>query len=234
MASKAQPRRQLIPAAIIERRITILRGHKILLDAHLAELYDVETRILLQAVKRNRRRFPPDFMFQLTSQEHEILRSHFVISSSDAAAHGGRRYRPFVFTEQGVAMLSSVLKSERAVAVNIAIIRTFVRLRQILATHKQLAERLSAMEKKYDGRFKVVFDALRQLLHPPEPTRRPIGFLPPGLKSTPSGGPKGDASPARSGAPHPKVPAPNRRSSSVGKHDSAAGTPRLARPRAQH
>jgi hypothetical protein len=119
-------------------------------------------------------------------------------------------------------MLSSVLKSERAVAVNIAIMRTFVRLRQILATHQQLAERLLAMEKKYDGRFKVVFDALRHLMHPPEPPRRPIGFLPPGLKASPKGGPKGDpnragppqrdGAPPSSSSPGPKVPGPIRRS----------------------
>jgi hypothetical protein len=190
---------KLVPADLIERRIIVVRDHKVLLDVHLAELYDVETRILLQAVKRNRSRFPSDFMFQLTGEEHEILRSQIVISSLDSyppgagPRHGGRRYRPYVFTEQGVAMLSSVLKSERAVAVNIAIMRTFVRLRQILATHKQLAERLLAMEKKYDGRFKVVFDALRHLMQPPQPPRRPIGFLPPALKASPQGGPKGDA-----------------------------------------
>ncbi len=211
--------KQPVPAALIERRIVVVRDHKVLIDVHLADLYQVETRALLQAVKRNRQRFPSDFMFQLTSEEGEILRSQIVISSLEARTpsagprHGGRRYLPYVFTEQGVAMLSSVLKSERAVAVNIAIMRAFVRLRQMLATHQQLAERLLAMEKKYDGRFKVVFDALRQLIHPPEPPRRPIGFLPPGLKASPKDGPKGDSSrTGRSRLLRPKVPGPIRRS----------------------
>lgn len=167
---------------VVERRILLVHGQKVLLDGHLASLYGVETRALIQAVKRNRQRFPADFMFQLSADEQESLRSQIVISSGDGelASRGGRRYLPYVFTEQGVAMLSSVLKSERAVAVNIAIMRTFVRLRQILATHKELAERLLSLERKYDQRFKVVFDALRQLIQPPpDPPKRPIGFLPP-------------------------------------------------------
>ncbi len=135
--------RELAQAGIIERQILLVRGHKVVLDSHLAELYQVETRVLLQAVKRNPTRFPTDFMFQLTKEENASLRSQFVISnpeptSARASSRGGRRYLPYVFTEQGVAMLSSVLNSDRAIAVNIAIMRTFVRLRQILATHRHL------------------------------------------------------------------------------------------------
>jgi hypothetical protein len=168
----------LVPAEIIERRILLLRGHKVMLDSHLAELYQVPTKVLNQAVKRNRDRFPEDFMFRLSDEEKESLRSQIVSSS-----YGGRRYLPYVFTEQGVAMLSTVLNSKRAIAVNIAIMRTFVRLRQILATHKELAERLAAIEKKYDQQFKVVFDILKRLMEPPpEPPKRPIGFASPGKK----------------------------------------------------
>lgn len=170
----------LVPVERIERRIFLIRGHKVMLDAHLAELYEVETRVLLQAVRRNRGRFPADFMFQLTQAEAESLRSQIVISKPTAESRGGRRYLPYVFTEQGVAMLSAVLNSPRAVAVSIAIMRTFVRLRQMLATHKQLAERLAEIEKKYDRRFKIVFDILKQLMEPlPEPPKPPMGFMPP-------------------------------------------------------
>ena len=158
-------------------------GHKVLLDSHLAELYQVETRVLVQAVKRNQSRFPGDFMFQLTDAEAKSLRSQIVMSNEQLSARpgrGGRRYLPYVFTEQGVAMLSTALNGERAVQVNIAIIRTFVRLRQILATHKELAEKLAAMERKYDRRFRVVFDILKQLMEPPPypPKGAPIGFAP--------------------------------------------------------
>lgn len=174
---------QLVPVEIIERRILLIRGHKVMLDSHLAELYQVPTKRLNEAVKRNRKRFPDDFMFQLTIHEADALVSHSVIanlrSQNATSSHGGRRYLPYVFTEQGVAMLSSVLNSERAIAVNIAVMRTFVRLRQILATHKDLAGRLRAMEKKYDQKFKVVFEILRQLMEPPpDPPKRPMGFVP--------------------------------------------------------
>jgi hypothetical protein len=135
-------------------------------------LYGVQTRALIQAVKRNLDRFPPDFMFQLSDREFVHLRSQFVTSSS----RGGRRYAPYAFSEQGVAMLSSVLKSKRAVQVNIEIMRTFVRLRRVLATHKALARKIGAMEQKYDGQFKVVFEALRALMEPPKRTKKPIGF----------------------------------------------------------
>ncbi|HTR35814.1 MAG TPA: ORF6N domain-containing protein [Bryobacteraceae bacterium] len=169
-----------MPVEIIERRILLIRGHKVMLDTHLAALYEVPTFRLNEAVKRNRRRFPEDFMFRLTAAEAESLTSQIAISKP---GRGGRRTLPYVFTEQGVAMLSSVLNSERAIAVNIAIMRTFVRLREMLATHKQLAERLATMEKKYDRQLKVVFDILRQLMEPPpEPPKPPIGFMPPKKK----------------------------------------------------
>jgi len=168
---------QLVPTELVERRILLLRGHKVMLDRHLAEMYDVPTFRLNEAVKRNRRRFPEDFMFQLNKSEAASLTSQLAMSKS---TRGGRRTLPYVFTEQGVAMLSTVLKSERAIAVNIAIMRAFVRLRQILATHKDLAERLDAMEKKYDKQFRAVFEILRQLTEPPQqPAKRPIGFVGP-------------------------------------------------------
>ena len=144
-----------------------------MLDSDLAELYGVETKVLTQAVKRNQKRFPSDFMFQMEYQEVVNLRSQFVTSKRP---HGGRRYTPFVFTEYGVAMLSSVLKSERAILVNIEIMRTFGHLRQLLSTHKDLARKLETLEKKYDHQFKVVFDAIRQLMTPPVTPKRRIGF----------------------------------------------------------
>ena len=144
-----------------------------MLDADLAGLYDVETRVLVQAVKRNLERFPDDFMFQLSDEEFEDLKSQSVISSS----WGGRRTRPYAFTEQGVAMLSGVLRSPRAVRVNIEIMRAFVRLRRMLATHADLAQRLDELESKYDAQFRIVFDAIRELMAPSDPPRkRRIGF----------------------------------------------------------
>jgi hypothetical protein len=160
-------------AETIAGRIVLLRGERVLLDADLAELYGVETKLLNRAVKRNRDRFPDDFMFQLTGEEAGNLR--FQIGTS---SWGGRRYLPQAFTEQGVAMLSSVLHSKRAVMVNVEIMRAFVRLRRILATHADLARKLAALEKKYDAQFKSVFDAIRELMTPPEPPRkRRIGFV---------------------------------------------------------
>lgn len=144
-----------------------------MLDAHLADLYGVETKVLKRAVRRNRERFPGDFMFQVTKQEQDILRSQF--GTLRWGKHA--KYLPYVFTEQGVAMLSSVLHSRRAVQVNIEIMRAFVRLREILATHKDLARKLEDLEQKYDKQFKVVFEAIRQLMTPPEPPpKRHIGF----------------------------------------------------------
>lgn len=175
MATNSTSQQQVVPIEVIERRILLIRGHKVMLDSHLADLYQVTTGNLNKAVKRNPDRFPDDFMFQLGKEEAESLRFQNGISKSD---RGGRRYLPYVFTEQGVAMLSTVLKSERAIAVNIAIMRTFVRLRQILATNQELADRLAAMEDEYDQRFKVVFDILEQLMGPAlDPPKRPIGFV---------------------------------------------------------
>jgi len=168
MASK----QSLVPVERIERAILLIRSRNVMLDADLAALYEVETRVLVQAVKRNLERFPEDFMFQLTQEEFAILRSQSVTSSD----WGGRRYPPYVFTEQGVAMLSSVLRSSRAIQVNIEIMRAFIRLRKMLASHTELARKLDALERKYDAQFKVVFDAIRQLMAPPELKRRPIGF----------------------------------------------------------
>jgi len=166
----------LIPTERIERSILLIRGHKVILDSDLAELYGVTTKRLNEQVKRNRARFPDDFMFQLTVSETEILRSQFATSKM---GRGGRRYLRYAFTEQGVAMLSSVLNSERAIKVNIEIMRTFVRLRRMLASHSELARKLDALEKKYDAQFKIVFDAIRQLMAPPEPQppKKRIGFL---------------------------------------------------------
>jgi hypothetical protein len=163
----------LIPLEVIERRILLIRGQKVMLSTHLAELYDVETRVLNQAVKRNISRFPEDFMFQLNTSEAEQLVSQNVIPHKKY--FGGSL--PYAFTEQGVAMLSSVLNSERAINVNIEIMRAFVRLRRMLASHADLARKLEALEKKYDAQFKVVFEAIRELMKPPETKKRPIGFL---------------------------------------------------------
>ena len=162
----------IIPVERIEQRILLIRGQKVMLDSHLAELYGVETGGLNRAVSRNTERFPADFMFRLTQREYRNLRCQFGILSWG----GHSKYRPRVFTEQGVAMLSSVLRSQRAVQVNIEIIRTFVRLRRLLASHKDLAQRLDALERKCDGRFRQVFDAIRELMDGPEAPSKRIGF----------------------------------------------------------
>jgi hypothetical protein len=190
---------------IIESRIFLVRGSKVMLSTHLAELYQVEPKVLMQAVKRNGKRFPGDFMFQLTWEEANLLksknwplnnpsgidlRSQIVTlkkqSKTDSRSQivtlnkgNNIKYLPYAFTEQGVAMLSSVLRSDRAIHVNIEIIRAFVRLRQMLASHADLADQLAALEKKYDTQFKVVFDALRELMKPPDsPKNQRIGFKP--------------------------------------------------------
>ena len=158
----------------IESKMFLIRGQKVMLSMHLAELYEVETRALVQAVKRNIERFPEDFMFQLNPEEFAILKSQIVTSS-----WGGVRTAPYAFSEQGVSMLSSVLRSDRAIQVNIEIMRTFVRLRQMLASNVELSRKLAALEKKYDLQFKAVFDAIRDLMTPLEPRKkRPIGFAP--------------------------------------------------------
>lgn len=165
----------LIPMERIERAILLIRGEKVMLDSDLAELYGVETKTLNQAVKRNILRFPEDFMFRLTQEEHDevaSLRSQIV--TLKRGEH--RKYPPYAFTEQGVAMLSCVLHSDRAVRVNIEIMRAFVKLRQLLSSNAELARKLAALEKTYDQQFKVVFDAIRQLMSPPDSKRREIGF----------------------------------------------------------
>ena len=164
-----------IPPERVERRILLIRGLRVMVSTDLAELYEVAPRVLIQAVKRNYQRFPADFMFQLTREEYTNLKSQFVTSSWG----GARRATPYAFTEQGVAMLSSVLRSERAVQVNIAIMRAFVKLREMLASHRDLARRLDEMENKYDAQFKVVFDAIRKLMKPPQKRRPRIGFRSP-------------------------------------------------------
>ena len=170
-----EPRRQEASATIshIETRILILRGQRVLLSTDLAGLYGVLPKVLVQAVKRNSERFPADFMFQLSNEEFANLKSQIVTSSWG----GQRRAAPYAFTEQGVAMLSTVLRSRRAVLVNIEIMRTFVRLRQLMAGNSELARKLNELEKRYDRQFKAVFDAIRELMQPMAKARRPIGFL---------------------------------------------------------
>ena len=167
---------KLILLDVIAHRIHIIRGMKVMLSSHLAELYGINTRTLNQAVKRNRKRFPGDFMFQLTIKEAEMLVSQSVIPHRKF--YGGTL--PYAFTEQGVAMLSSVLHSERAVQMNIAIMRTFVKLREILSTHKELAQKLAELEEKisqHDSEIQNLFDAIRQLMKPIEKPKHPIGFI---------------------------------------------------------
>ncbi|MEJ2695551.1 MAG: ORF6N domain-containing protein [Candidatus Sulfobium sp.] len=166
--------KELILVEFIESKIYLISGHKVMLDSDLAELYGVETRALVQAVKRNIGRFPTDFMFQLNFQDLAALRSQTVTLKKGRGQH--RKYAPYVFTENGVAMLSSVLTSERAIQVNIAIMRVFVKLREMIASNKDLTKRLDALEKKYDAQFRVVFDAIRELMRAPERPRRKIGF----------------------------------------------------------
>jgi hypothetical protein len=176
--------------SLIGGRILALRELRVMLDADLAELYGVQTKVLVQAVKRNLARFPQDFMFQLSAVEFAALRSQTVTSNT---GRGGRRTAPYAFTEQGVAMLSSVLSSPRAIGVNNEIMRTFVRVRELAATHSELAKRLSELEEKTEllsmqhdtfssntrNQLKQVFDALRELMTPPNPPKRPIGFVTP-------------------------------------------------------
>ena len=158
----------------IESLIYIIREERVMLDQDLAALYQVETKALVQAVQRNAKRFPPDFMFQLSFQEFTALRSQIVTSKG----RGGRRTAPYAFTEHGVAMLSSVLRSERAVEINIQVIRAFVKLRQLVVSNSELANRLNHLEQRYDSQFKVVFDAIRQLMSETThvPAKRRIGF----------------------------------------------------------
>jgi len=162
----------LVPMEKIEAMILILRGEKVILDAEIATLYGVETKVLVRAMKRNAERFPGDFMFQLSAEEAANLRYQIGTSSS----WGGRRHLPYAFTEQGVAMLSSVLRSERAVRVNVEVMRTFVRLRRMTGVQAELARKLESLEQRYDDQFKVGFDARRELMMPPEMGGASIGF----------------------------------------------------------
>lgn len=171
---------QVVAAPAIEKRIFVVRGRQVMLDEDLADLYGVETKRLVQQVKRNLKRFPADFMFQLTKVEAEALRSQFATSKD---GRGGRRYAPYVFTEQGVAMLSGVLRSGRAIAVNIEIMRAFVELRRAAGSFQELQKRLDQMEldigarlSEHDEQLSQVFEVLRQLIDPPARARRPIGF----------------------------------------------------------
>lgn len=171
---------EVITAPAIEKRILVVQGRQVMLDEDLADLYDVETRVLVQQVKRNAKRFPVDFMFQLSPEEFSNLKSQSVISSGE---HGGRRTRPLVFTEQGIAMLSGVLRSDRAIAVNIEIMRAFVELRRVAVSYAALRERLDDLEREMSGRLDQhdeqlgqIFKALHQLMESPPRERRPVGF----------------------------------------------------------
>jgi len=179
--------KSLIASETIEKKIYLLRGQKVMLSIDLGELYKVESRALIQAVKRNIDRFPEDFMFQLTWDEVSLLKSQSVISNDPRATVSRSqivilkrglniKYPPYAFTEQGVAMLSSVLRSKRAIRANVEIMRAFVRLRKMLASHAELARKLDELEKKYDSQFKVVFDAIRHLMAAPERPAKKIGF----------------------------------------------------------
>jgi len=158
----------------IEQNILLIRGHRVMLDTDLAILYGVPAKRLNEQVRRNKKRFPSDFMFQLTAEEVDRLRSQFATLKAGRGQH--RKYRPYAFTEQGVAMLSSVLHSERAIQVNIAIMRAFVQLREMIGSNKGLARRLNELEKKYDSQFRVVFEAIRKLMAEPDPKVKRIGF----------------------------------------------------------
>ena len=164
--------KSLIPEEVIDSKIYLIQGHKVMLDKDLAVIYGVKPIRLREQVKRNTERFPADFMFQLNEQEIDLMVSQNAIPSRKHL--GG--YQPYVFTEQGVAMLATVLKSETAIQANIAIMRAFVRLRQMLASNADLARKLATLESKYDAQFRVVFDAIRELMAPPVPKRRKIGF----------------------------------------------------------
>ena len=164
----------LIPIERIENTILVVRGEKVILDEAMAALYGVETRILTRAVSRNKDRFPVDFMFQLTREEWDFLRSQNGISKK---GRGGRRYPPYAFTEQGVAMLSGILRSKRAVQVNVEIMRAFVRMRQMLTERDEMLRRIESLERKYDKQFKIIFDAIKKLMEPPDKqSKTPMGF----------------------------------------------------------
>ncbi|HED37638.1 MAG TPA: ORF6N domain-containing protein [Ignavibacteria bacterium] len=169
---------QVIPVEVVENKILMIRSQKVILDFHLAKLYNVETKILNKAVARNIDRFPVDFMFRLTQKEWNSLRFHFGTSNS---GRGGRRYLPFAFTEHGALMVASVLSSPAAVKISILVVRAFVRLREILAANKELAQKLKELELKtesHDKQITAIFDAINQLLAPPPVTKKKMGFSP--------------------------------------------------------
>jgi hypothetical protein len=162
----------LLPEEFILNKIHLIRGQKVIIDNDLAKLYEVETRVLKQQVKRNLERFPEDFMFELTQEENTALRSQIVILNRGQHS----KYLPFAFTEQGIAMLSSVLNSSKAIEVNIQIMRTFVQLRKIASNYQDLVYKIEELEKKYDHNFKLVFKLINELINPPAPARNPIGY----------------------------------------------------------
>jgi ORF6N domain len=166
----------IVPVERIESRILLIRGHKVVLDSDLSELYGVSTKRLNEQVKRNKDRFPADFMFQLTSEETESLRSQSATSNRE---RGGRRYRPYVFTEHGAIMAASVLNSSRAIEVSVYVVRAFVKLREMLGTHKKVARKLAELERRievHDEEITALFDAIRQLMEPSEKSTKRIGF----------------------------------------------------------
>jgi hypothetical protein len=167
--------KSIVPLEVIEQKILLIGGRKVMLDSDLAALYGVTIKRLNEQVRRNLKRFPQDFMYQLSAEEYESLRSHFATLKIGRGTH--RKYLPYVFTEQGIAMLSSVLNSDRAIEVNIQIMRTFVKLREMMASHKDLARKLEELEKKYDGQFQIVFEAIQQLIEVEEKPKRKIGFV---------------------------------------------------------
>ncbi len=167
--------KSIVPIEVIEKKILLIGGQKVMLDSDLAALYGVTTKRLNEQVRRNLKRFPADFMYQLSVEEFESLRSHFATIKIGRGKH--RKYLPYVFTEQGIAMLSSVLNSDRAIDVNIQIMRVFVKLREMISSHKDLAGKLNELEKKYDGQFQIVFEAIRQLIEIEDKQRRKIGFI---------------------------------------------------------
>ena len=168
--------KSIVPLEVIEQKILLIGGRKVMLDSDLAALYGVTVKRLNEQVRRNLRRFPRDLMYELSAEEYESLRSHFATLKAGRGTH--RKYMPYAFTGQGIAMLSRVLNSDRAVEVNIQIMRTFVKLREMMSSHKELARKLSELEKKYDGQFQIVFEAIRQLIEQPEKPRRKIGYSP--------------------------------------------------------
>jgi len=162
----------LVPIEVVERKILLIRGQKVILDVDLSELYGVTTKVFNQAVKRNTDRFPKDFMFQLTADEALSMRSQFVTASKRNI-----RYRPHAFTEHGIIMAASILNSQRAIDASVFVVRAFIKLREMIASHKDLARKLNDLEKKYDGQFQIVFEAIRQIIEVEEKPKRKIGFI---------------------------------------------------------